>query len=80
MLHLQSVIPLDLANSNADSNYSKATTNNPIAKLLGSYVEFGEDQLEARANYVLESGSAVDIMQVPLNISPDSAVAFYIQF
>lgn len=72
-------IPLDLANSNAVSNYSRSTTttNNPITKLLGSYVTESAEGNEVRANYILESGSAVDIMQVPLNISPDSAVAFY---
>lgn len=72
-------IPLDLANPNAISKYSvDVTDDNPISELLGSYsTDYGNGLIEVNANYILESGSAVDFIQVPLNISPEEAVDFY---
>ncbi|MCM3782317.1 hypothetical protein M3231_04985 [Neobacillus mesonae] len=53
-------------------------SSNPISQLLGAYTtDYGNGHLELHANYILESGSIVDIIQVPLNISPDAAVELY---
>ncbi|WP_454193939.1 hypothetical protein [Paenibacillus sp. Marseille-Q7038] len=72
-------IPLDLANPSVIEKYSAdITDDNPISELLGSYTtDYGDDSIEVSANYILESGSAVDFIQVPLNITPEEAVDFY---
>ncbi len=64
-------IPLDLANPSVIEKYSAdITDDNPISELLGSYTtDYGDDSIEVSANYILESGSAVDFIQVPLNIT-----------